>query len=152
MEHNGHLVHKRSWMHKQNNSTRPDLTHHLPMENLLLLPTNGWIIDHNWNPSISGTLTNSGIFLKILEPLFDISRSMPSAFVMISCNFGSTKDVTSELHDVDGVEQVLIVSGIYDIIVRITVQNKDDLDRLLLRVRRMDEIQSTLTLIITQSQ
>jgi DNA-binding Lrp family transcriptional regulator len=139
-------------MHKQNNSTRPELTHHLSMENLLLLPTNGWIIDHNWNPSISGTLTNSGIFLKILEPLFDISKSMPSAFVMISCNFGSAKDVTSQLHDIDGVEQVLIVSGIYDIIVRITVQNKDDLDRLLLRVRRMDEIQSTLTLIITQSQ
>lgn len=77
---------------------------------------------------------------------------MPSAFVMISCNFGSVKDLTLELHDIDGVEQVLIVSGIYDIIVRITVQNKDDLDRLLLRVRRMDEIQSTLTLIITQSQ
>lgn len=101
---------------------------------------------------MSGTLTDSGIFLKILEPLFDISRGMPSAFVMISCNFGSANDVTSQLHDIDGVEQVLIVSGIYDIIVRITVQNKDDLDRLLLRVRRMDEIQSTLTLIITQSQ
>ena len=92
-----------------------------------LLPTNGWNIDHHWNPSMSGTLTDSGIFLKILEPLFDISRSMPSAFVMISCNFGSAKDVTSQLHDIDGVEQVLIVSGIYDIIVRITVQNKDDL-------------------------
>ena len=76
---------------------------------------------------------------------------MPSAFVMISCNFGSTKDVTSELLDIDGVEQVLQVTGIYDVIVRITVQNKDDLDRLLLRVRRMGEIQSTLTLIITKS-
>ena len=117
-----------------------------------LIPPNGCNIDHHWNPSMSGTLTDSGIFLKILESLFDISRSMPSAFVMISCNFGSAKDVTSELHDIDGVEQVLIVSGIYDIIVRITVQNKDDLDRLLLRVRRMDEIQSTLTLIIIQSQ
>ena len=101
---------------------------------------------------MSGTLTDSGIFLKILEPLFDISRSMQSAFVMISFNFSSANDVTSQLHDIDGVEQVLIVSGIYDIIVRITVQNKDDLDRLLLRVRRMEEIQSTLTLILTQSQ
>jgi DNA-binding Lrp family transcriptional regulator len=96
-----------------------------------LIPPNGCNIDHYWNPSMSGTLTDSGIFLKILESLFDISRSIPSAFVMISCNFGSAKDVTSELHDIDGVEQVLIVSGIYDIIVRITVQNKDDLDRLL---------------------
>lgn len=77
---------------------------------------------------------------------------MPSAFVMISCNFGSTKEVASELHGIDGVEQVLIVTGIYDVIVRINVQNKDDLDRLLLRVRRMDEIQSTMTLVITQSQ
>jgi DNA-binding Lrp family transcriptional regulator len=76
---------------------------------------------------------------------------MPSAFVMISCNFGSMEDVTSELQDIDGVEQVLQVTGIYDVIARITVQNKDDLDRLLLRVRRMDEIQSTLTLIITKS-
>ena len=101
---------------------------------------------------MSGTLTNSGIFLKILEPLFDISRSMPSAFVMISCNFGSTKEVASVLHDIDGVEQVLIVTGIYDVIVRINVQNKEDLDRLLLHVRRMDEIQSTMTLVITQSQ
>jgi DNA-binding Lrp family transcriptional regulator len=115
----------------------------------LLVTSNKWM---EYRSSVSGTLTDSGIFLKILEPLFDISRSMPSAFVMISCNFGSAKDVTSQLHDIDGVEQVLIVSGIYDIIVRITVQNKDDLDRLLLRVRRMDEIQSTLTLIITQSQ
>ncbi|MDQ5870152.1 MAG: Lrp/AsnC ligand binding domain-containing protein [Thermoproteota archaeon] len=77
---------------------------------------------------------------------------MPSAFVMISCNFGSTKEVVSELHDIDGVEQVLIVTGIYDVIVRINVQNKEDLDRLLLHVRRMDEIQSTMTLVITQSQ
>jgi DNA-binding Lrp family transcriptional regulator len=77
---------------------------------------------------------------------------MPSAFVMISCNFGSTKEVASELHDIDGVEQVLIVTGIYDVIVRINVQNKEDLDRLLLHVRRMDEIQSTMTLVITQSQ
>lgn len=77
---------------------------------------------------------------------------MSSAFVMISCNFGSTKEVASELHDIDGVEQVLIVTGIYDVIVRINVQNKEDLDRLLLHVRRMDEIQSTMTLVITQSQ
>ena len=98
-----------------------------------------------------GNPANSAIFLKILGPLFGISRNMPSAFVMISCNFGATKDVTSELHDIDGVEQVLQVSGIYDVIVRITVQNKDDLERLLLRVRRMNEIQSTLTLIITKS-
>ena len=77
---------------------------------------------------------------------------MPSAFVMISCNFGSTKEVASELHDIDGVEQVLIVTGIYDVIVRVNVQNKEDLDRLLLHVRRMHEIQSTMTLVIAQSQ
>ena len=119
----------------------------------LLVTSNKWMEYRSSLESLNvRDLTDSGIFLKILEPLFDISRSMPSAFVMISCNFGSAKDVTSQLHDIDGVEQVLIVSGIYDIIVRITVQNKDDLDRLLLRVRRMDEIQSTLTLIITQSQ
>ncbi len=76
---------------------------------------------------------------------------MPSAFVMISCNFGSTKEVASELQNIQGVEQVLMVTGMYDVIVRINVQNKDDLDRILLHVRRLDDIQSTMTLVITKS-
>lgn len=55
------------------------------------------------------------------------------------------------MQNIQGVEQVLMVTGMYDVIVRINVQNKDDLDRILLHVRRLDDIQSTMTLVITKS-
>ncbi len=77
---------------------------------------------------------------------------MPSAFVMISCDFGSTTEVASELRYIIGVEQVWAVSGMSDIILRINVQSKEHLDRINLHIRRMDKIQSTMTLIVLQSQ
>jgi hypothetical protein len=72
-------------------------------------------------------------------------------FVMMSCDLGSTEEVVSELHKIRGVEEVSIVNGIYDIVVKISAANKEDLERTNMRMRHVDKAVSTMTLIVSKS-
>lgn len=77
---------------------------------------------------------------------------MPSAFVLISSEFGSSKVVASELQKIDGIEHVWMVTGVYDIIAKINVQINEDLDRINSYVNALDEVQTTVTLIVLKGE
>jgi DNA-binding Lrp family transcriptional regulator len=72
-------------------------------------------------------------------------------FVMMSCDLGSTEEVVSELLKIKGVEEVSIVNGIYDIVVKISAANEEDLERTNMRMRHVDKAVSTMTLIVSKS-
>jgi len=76
---------------------------------------------------------------------------MDSAFVLISCDLGSTGEAVSELQKVRGVEEVSMVSGIYDVVVKISAANEEDLERTNTRIRGIDKVLSTMTLIVSKS-
>jgi len=70
-----------------------------------------------------------------------------NAFVLVNCNLGSETRVLDEIRVLNYVEKVYRVYGVYDIIVKVAANDKEDLQRKILMLRRIDEIKSTLTLL-----
>ncbi len=70
-----------------------------------------------------------------------------NAFVLINCGLGSETRVLEEIRVLNYVEKVYRVYGVYDIIVKVAADDKEDLQRKILLLRRIDEIKSTLTLL-----
>jgi DNA-binding Lrp family transcriptional regulator len=70
-----------------------------------------------------------------------------NAFVLVNCSLGSEAKVMQEIRDLSYVDKVYRVYGVYDIIVTITANDREDLQRKIILLRRLDEIKSTLTLL-----
>ncbi len=78
---------------------------------------------------------------------------MVSAYVLINCDIGSEEDVISHLKTVDGVKEVHSTFGAYDIIAEIESDNKENLrDVITWKIRKIERIRSTLTLMTTAGQ
>jgi DNA-binding Lrp family transcriptional regulator len=74
---------------------------------------------------------------------------MPIAFVLINAEIGSESDVLKELKVVEGVKEAYSVYGVYDIIVKVAADSMDKLkDIVTWRVRRLNKVRSTLTMIV----
>lgn len=79
---------------------------------------------------------------------------MPTAFVLINTEIGSSiADVLKDLKKVEGVDEVFAVYGVYDIITRVRAESMDKLKEIVtLRIRRVDKVRTTLTMIVAGSQ
>ncbi len=76
---------------------------------------------------------------------------MPTAFVLINTEIGSEADVLKDLKKVEGVDEAHAVYGVYDIIARVRADTMDKLkDTVTWRVRRLDKVRSTLTMIVVE--
>jgi len=76
-----------------------------------------------------------------------------SAYVLINCDIGSEEDVISHLKTIDGVKEVHGTFGAYDVIVEIESDNKENLrDALTWKIRKIERIRSTLTLMTIAGQ
>lgn len=74
---------------------------------------------------------------------------MPEAFVLINTQTGFEKTVLQNLMEIKGVEQAFSIYGVYDIIAKVNAESMDKLKELLTwRVRRLENVRSTLTLIV----
>jgi len=70
---------------------------------------------------------------------------------MTSCDIGSAEEVVSDLQKINGVQEVSMVNGIYDIVVKTSARNAKDLERTNMQIREIDKILSTMTLIVSKS-
>ncbi|MGB9854081.1 MAG: Lrp/AsnC ligand binding domain-containing protein [Candidatus Bathyarchaeales archaeon] len=78
---------------------------------------------------------------------------MPKAFVLINTEIGSEADVLKDLKKIEGVEEAFSVYGVYDIIAKVTADTMDKLKEIVTwRIRRLDKVRSTLTMIIIEEQ
>jgi len=75
---------------------------------------------------------------------------MVRAFVMLNVDLGCERDVLRELREMDGVVEAYVVDGVYDVVVVLEAEGLDDLRNLILKVRGMDNVQSTLTMIAVE--
>jgi len=74
---------------------------------------------------------------------------MPTAFVLVNTEVGSESDVLKDLKKVEGVEETSAVYGVYDIVARVKAETMDKLKEIVTwRIRRLDRVRSTLTMII----
>jgi len=77
---------------------------------------------------------------------------MPIAFVLINTEIGSESEVLKVLKEVEGMEEAYSVYGVYDIIAKIRADSMDKLkDIVTWRIRRLNKVRSTLTMIVIES-
>lgn len=77
---------------------------------------------------------------------------MPSAFILINCDFKSVEEVIGELRKIPEVIQVNPVEGVYDIVSQVEAKNEEELRKIVLRIRYFDNVISTLTMIISRDK
>jgi DNA-binding Lrp family transcriptional regulator len=75
---------------------------------------------------------------------------MVKAFVMLHVDLGCEMDVLRELRGMEGVVEAYAVEGVYDVIVVLEAKSLDDLRNVISKVRGMDDVQSTLTMIAVE--
>jgi DNA-binding Lrp family transcriptional regulator len=78
---------------------------------------------------------------------------MPAAIVLVNTEVGFEIEVLKELKKVEGVDEATAVYGVYDIIARVKADTMDKLKEIMtLRIRRLDKVRSTLTMIIVEEK
>lgn len=78
---------------------------------------------------------------------------MPAAYVLINCDLGSEQYVIDELKKIDGVKEVHGTFGAYDILAKVEAAQVEPLrETITWKIRKIDKIRSTLTLMAIEGQ
>ncbi len=78
---------------------------------------------------------------------------MGYAYVLINCDLGYEEDIISQLKTIDGVKEVHGTFGAYDILAKVESDDVDKLrDTITSKIRKLDRIRSTLTLMAISGQ
>jgi DNA-binding Lrp family transcriptional regulator len=78
---------------------------------------------------------------------------MPTAYILINYEIGTEDKILNRIKNLSGVVEVSEVNGIYDIIVKITSDNLDDIKETITKhIRTIKTIRSTMTLIVTEDK
>lgn len=72
---------------------------------------------------------------------------MTVAYVLITVESGSEDEVLDKLAAIDEVREVYFIYGVYDIIVKIVVENIDKVREVAWKIRRLEKVKSTVTMI-----
>jgi len=77
---------------------------------------------------------------------------MPIAFVLINAELGSEREILKELGEIKNVKEAHFVYGVYDIIAKIEADSMDKVkETITWKIRRLDKVKSTLTMIVIES-
>ena len=78
---------------------------------------------------------------------------MATAFVLINCEFNSEKNITQQLKSIDNVKEVYGTFGAYDILVKIESDHVEKIrETITQKIRKVEKIRSTLTLMVIEDQ
>ncbi|MEK6965110.1 MAG: Lrp/AsnC ligand binding domain-containing protein [Thermoproteota archaeon] len=72
---------------------------------------------------------------------------MEKAYVLMSCEIGTEHDLLLQLKKIDGVKDVTITYGDYDLVVETETENESKMNELIsAKIRKLEKIRSTVTL------
>jgi DNA-binding Lrp family transcriptional regulator len=75
---------------------------------------------------------------------------VPSAYVLVVCDLGYEDQTVNDLNTIAGVDATRL-AGAYDIIVKVNAESTERLSKIIgLDIKKLDQIQSTLTLIVNE--
>ena len=78
---------------------------------------------------------------------------MASAFVLINTETGSESEVLDELRKINEVKESYMVYGVYDVVATVSADTMEKLKEIVTwKVRRLDKVRSTLTMIVIEGQ
>jgi DNA-binding Lrp family transcriptional regulator len=76
---------------------------------------------------------------------------MPMAFVLINADLGAEEELVKQLKSVEHVSEVYVVYGVYDIVAKVSADTMDKVkETITWKVRRLDRVRSTLTMIVVE--
>ncbi len=76
---------------------------------------------------------------------------MPLAFVLINAEIGSEDEVLKELRKLSNVKESYVVYGVYDVVAKVEAESMDKLKEIVTwKIRRLDKVRSTLTMIVVE--
>jgi len=71
------------------------------------------------------------------------------AFVLINTEIGAEEEVVNEMKKIGNVKEAFVVYGVYDIVAKVEAETMDKLKEIVSwRVRRLDKVRSTLTMLV----
>jgi len=77
---------------------------------------------------------------------------VPSAYVLINCELGSENEMIEKMRKVPEVVEVYRVFGVYDIIAKISSDDKDTLKEIIAwKIKNLDKVNSVLSMIVTEN-
>src|ERR687886_382891 len=79
---------------------------------------------------------------------------MPEAYVLLNCDFGvDDESIVNKLKELPEIVEVNGVSGAYDMLVKVSADTMEKLkETISLRIRTIDNVKSTLSLIVIEGQ
>ena len=78
---------------------------------------------------------------------------MPIAYVLIRTDIGAEKEVLKALRELKGVEEAYLIFGPWDIIAKLNVPDRAELNKLVIwKIRRMPHITQTQTLSVIEEE
>ena len=78
---------------------------------------------------------------------------MAEAYILINCEIGSEEEVITALKNIDSIKEVHGTFGAYDILAKIESLQVEDLrETITWKIRKIDKIRSTLTLMGIEGQ
>jgi len=75
---------------------------------------------------------------------------MPRAYVLINVGGGSEDQVLKEVKAFGWVQEAYVSYGVYDLVMKIKADSMEQLKKLNHQLRAIDDVRSTLTLILTE--
>ena len=76
---------------------------------------------------------------------------METAFVLVTCEAGTTGTVTKKIQMIYEIKEVTPVWGAYDIIIKITATMEILKDTIRQKIRTADNVRTTVSLLLTES-
>jgi hypothetical protein len=75
---------------------------------------------------------------------------MSSAFVFLNCDIGAEPAIINEMNKIAGVSEAVRVSGVYDIVAKVSEESRENIVKLVKKIRGIASIRSSLTMIIAE--
>lgn len=72
---------------------------------------------------------------------------MLNAFVFLNCDISTGPATISEISNISGVSEAVQVSGVYDIVAKVSEASREDMSRSIKKIRAIANVTSSLTMI-----
>jgi hypothetical protein len=76
--------------------------------------------------------------------------NMLNAFVFLNCNIGTEPIILNEITDICGVSEAVELSGVYDIVAKVSEESREDIAKSVRKIRAIANVSSSLTMIVAE--
>ena len=75
---------------------------------------------------------------------------MLSAFVFLNCDRGTEPAIIDEMNGISSVSGAVRVSGVYDIVAKVTEESRENIVKSVKKIRAIANIRSSMTMFVSE--